>query len=239
MEAMPQSRILVVEDEQDIASLVEMHLVDQHFDVTVHHDGHQALQAATSQSWDLMLLDVRLPGCDGLEICKQVRSAGIKTPIMFISAKTTELDRVLGLELGADDYLVKPFSILELLARVKAILRRSEQLTIAPATSDEAVLQLGELVADPAARTVKVNHVEIDLTAREFDLLLHFMRAPGRVFNRAELLDQVWGYGYAGYEHTVNSHINRLRGKIERNPAQPDYVVTVWGVGYKMIGPAP
>ncbi|MEN7343268.1 MAG: response regulator transcription factor [Pseudomonadota bacterium] len=230
-----QARILLVEDESDIAALTEMHLSDAAFDVRVANDGSQGLILASQHEWDLIILDIRLPGVDGLEICKRLRAAGDTTPIVFVSAKTTELDRVLGLELGADDYIVKPFSVLELTARVKALLRRQQQLaseTNGAASSGR--LQLGDLRADPSERSVHVNDNLVELTAREFDLLIHFMRSPGRVFNRAELLDQVWGYGYEGYEHTVNSHINRLRSKIESNPSQPDYIVTVWGVGYKL-----
>lgn len=233
---MTVQRILVVEDEADIAALVEMHLKDQHYAVTVCDDGARGLEQALAGGWDLLLLDIRLPGCDGLEICKRLRAQGDHTPVMFVSAKTTELDRVLGLELGADDYLVKPFSVLELVARVKALLRRHEQTsaTTAETAALSEALVSGAIAVDLPSRSVTVAGNPVELTAREFDLLVHFMRSPGRVFNRAELLDQVWGYGYEGYEHTVNSHINRLRGKIEENPAHPDHIVTVWGVGYKM-----
>ncbi|MES9938471.1 MAG: response regulator transcription factor, partial [Sedimenticola sp.] len=152
----------------------------------------------------------------------------------MLTAKSSELDRVLGLEMGADDYLTKPFSIPELIARIKALFRRVEALQQTPAVQDSpAPLQRGGLVIDTDKRKVVVEGREIDLTAREFDLLLHFASHPGQVFNRLQLLDQVWGYNHDGYEHTVNSHINRLRAKVEKDPSNPDYILTVWGVGYK------
>ncbi|MEO0574738.1 MAG: response regulator transcription factor [Pseudomonadota bacterium] len=229
---MTTERILLVEDERDIADLAAMHLADHHFDVVKCHDGIEALRLATDQQWSLIILDIRLPGIDGLDICKRLRSGGCQTPILIVSAKSTELDRVLGLELGADDYVVKPFGVMELVARVKALLRRVANRA-APMATD--TISVGRVAIDPVQRAVHVDEREVTLTAREFDLLLHFARAPGRVFQRAELLDQVWGYGYEGYEHTVNSHINRLRNKIESDPAHPEHIVTVWGVGYKMV----
>jgi DNA-binding response OmpR family regulator len=161
----------------------------------------------------------------------------------MLTARTSELDRVLGLEVGADDYLTKPFSIPELVARVNAILRRSDQYQSSqessPATQASPPLQFGELRVDPDKRQVQLGNNDIELTAREFDLLWHFASNPERVFTRGQLLDSVWGYGHAGYEHTVNSHINRLRAKIEADPAKPQYVITVWGVGYKFSGNKP
>jgi DNA-binding response OmpR family regulator len=151
----------------------------------------------------------------------------------MLTSKSSELDRVLGLEMGADDYVTKPFSIGELLARVKAIFRRIDEFKSEQRAGEPTILKAGELVIDPEKRHVTVKGRTIDLTAKEFDLLYHFARHPGRVFTRSQLLDRVWGYGHDGYEHTVNSHINRLRAKIEDNPAQPGYILTVWGVGYK------
>ena len=228
---MTAQRILLVEDERDIAELAAMHLNDHHFDVTTCHDGSEALQLAVDQRWSLIILDIRLPGVDGLDICKRLRSDGCQTPILIVSAKSTEFDRVLGLELGADDYVVKPFGVLELVARVKALLRRVQGRAQLASVD---TIRVGRVEIEPAQRSVRVDGRDVTLTAREFDLLLHFARAPGRVYQRAELLDQVWGYGYEGYEHTVNSHINRLRNKIEPDPANPEHIVTVWGVGYKM-----
>jgi DNA-binding response OmpR family regulator len=175
-----------------------------------------------------------LPGIDGLEICRRLRQRPPYTPIMMLTAKASELDRVLGLELGADDYLTKPFSIRELVARVKALFRRIEQLESLSAAQIEEVVQLGALEADTAKREVRVDGAAVALTSKEFDLLLHFLRNPGRVYTRLQLLDAVWGYGYEGYEHNVNCHINRLRAKIEEDPANPRFILTVRGVGYRL-----
>ena len=174
-----------------------------------------------------------LPGLDGLEICRQLRASGNFTPILMLTAKSSELDRVLGLELGADDYLTKPFSVPELTARVKSILRRAEHYQAGHDKNDSDHIVFGDLSINSSKRLVSMREQPVDLTAREFDLLWYFATQPGRVFTRAQLLESVWGYGHDGYEHTVNSHINRLRAKIERNPNKPDYVLTVWGVGYK------
>jgi DNA-binding response OmpR family regulator len=229
-------KILVVEDERDIAELIRLHLSDLDFEVTLAADGHSGLRLATMQSWDLIILDIRLPGPDGLEICRKVRSNASYVPILMLTSKSSELDRVLGLELGADDYVTKPFSVMELMARVKAIFRRSE--TLETGSNDvDAALNIGKIRIEPATRTASIDNTVVDLTAKEFDLLLHFARNPGRVYRRAELLDCVWGYGHDGYEHTVNSHINRLRSKIEPDSANPEYIVTVWGVGYKLCAP--
>jgi DNA-binding response OmpR family regulator len=236
-----QRRVLVVEDEQDIADLVALHLRDEGFAVTLANDGHAGMREACGRDWDLVILDIRLPGPDGLSICRALRQNHDYVPILMLTSKTTELDRVLGLELGADDYVSKPFSVSELVARARAILRRVEALESrqleASQKADEALIRVGNIAINTTTRMVRVEQQSIELTAREFDLLLHFARHPGRVFNRAQLLDSVWGYGHDGYEHTVNSHINRLRAKIEENSAAPKYIVTVWGVGYKLSAP--
>ncbi|MEM8684026.1 MAG: response regulator transcription factor [Pseudomonadota bacterium] len=227
-------RILVVEDEADIAELLELHLADLCDEVVIARDGHDGMRLATESDWTLIILDLRLPGPDGLQICRAVRKARSYQPIMMLTAKSAELDRVLGLETGADDYLTKPFSVLELVARVRAIVRRVDSMRERPAetTHDEQIVR-GEVSIDPERREVSLCGKPVELTAKEFDLLDHFVRHPGRVFRRADLLDSVWGYGHEGYEHTVNSHINRLRAKIEKDPARPEMIVTVWGVGYK------
>jgi DNA-binding response OmpR family regulator len=232
-----QRKILVVEDEPDIAELVALHLRDANFEVVLAEDGHVGMREACARVWDLVILDIRLPGPDGLGICRALRANCDYVPILMLTSKTAELDRVLGLELGADDYVSKPFSVTELVARVKAILRRMEAAKGREDSSEEQAIEVGEISIDPKTREVFVEQQRIDLTAREFDLLLHFARHPGQVFNRAKLLDSVWGYGHDGYEHTVNSHINRLRMKIELNSAAPKYIVTVWGVGYKLSVP--
>jgi DNA-binding response OmpR family regulator len=174
-----------------------------------------------------------LPGLDGLEICKRLRGQAITVPILMLTAKTSEFDRVLGLELGADDYLTKPFSIKELQARVKAILRRADISSRQRAQDDDEAIASGSLLIDVRGRNVSIDGRALELTAKEFDLLLHFARHPGRVYSRAQLLDQIWGYSHSGYEHTVNTHINRLRKKIEAGPETTQYIETVWGVGYR------
>jgi DNA-binding response OmpR family regulator len=175
---------------------------------------------------------LRLPGIDGLEVCRRVRLEGKYIPILMLTARTSEMDRVLGLETGADDYLTKPFSVIEFIARVKAILRRVQHLA-ASATATPQVLRVGEIEIDIDRRTVQRAGKPVELTAREFDLLVHFAQHPGRVYTRAQLLDQVWGLQREAYEHAVSSHINRLRAKIEPSPAAPRYLQTIWGVGYR------
>ncbi len=224
--------VLVIEDNPDIAKLVALHLKDLDCEVRLAGDGIRGLSQALAGRYDLIILDLMLPGLEGLELCRRLRAEPDYTPILMLTAKSSEVDRVVGLEMGADDYMTKPFSIRELLARVKAIFRRMEVFQQADAESTTRI-KAGDMAIDVDKRTVGVAGEPVELTAREFDLLVQFARHPGRVYTRAQLLDLVWGYGHIGYEHTVNSHINRLRGKIERDPAKPDYVLTVWGVGYK------
>lgn len=226
-------RILIVEDNKDLSDLLGMHLRDLSYEVDIAGDGIEGLQKAGNGRYDLIILDLMLPGIDGLEICRRLRSFSRYVPILMLTSKSSELDRVLGLELGADDYVTKPFSIRELLARVKAMFRRVENLDSARATAEAGIIRVGALTIDPGRRGVLLGGKPVDLTAKEFDLLLHFANHPGRVYTRSQLLDAVWGYGHEGYEHTVNSHINRLRSKIEQNPTDPDFILTVWGVGYK------
>jgi DNA-binding response OmpR family regulator len=225
--------VLVIEDQRDIARLIRLHLQDLSCNVTLRFDGDSGLAEAEAGNWDLIILDLMLPGVDGLEICRRLRGRSLYTPIMMVTAKATEIDRVLGLELGADDYLTKPFSVLELVARVKALFRRLEALAENSSPASKHAIRSGDLVINPEKREVSLEGKAVNLTAKEFDLLLHFARNRGRVYSRLQLLDAVWGYGHDGYEHNVNCHINRLRAKIERNPAQPKYILTVRGVGYK------
>jgi len=231
------NRILVIEDDHDIAHLLELHLQDMCLSVDLADDGEQGLLLAKKGCYGLIILDLMLPNLDGLEVCRRLRTYSIQTPILMLTAKSSEFDRVLGLELGADDYLTKPFSIKELLARVKAILRRVELLKAQPLPATSKRIDINGIMIDPVGRVVTVDNRQVDLTAREFDLLLYFVLHPGRVCSRAHLLDRVWGYGHEGYEHTVNSHINRLRKKIETDPAHAQHILTVWGVGYKFAEP--
>ena len=228
--------ILVAEDQADIRDLLVMNLRGAGYEVAAVADGAAALASQAEQRSDLLILDLMMPALDGLEVCKALRARGRATPILMLTAKSTELDRVLGLELGADDYLTKPFSVLELQARVKALLRRSS-VTAArsaeAATHKPGAIAAGALRIDRVQRRAWLAGAEIVLTPREFDLLWHFVQHPGRVFTRSELLADVWGYGHDGYDHTVNSHINRLRTKLGDERAESGFIHTVWGVGYR------
>ncbi|MDH3379378.1 MAG: response regulator transcription factor [Gammaproteobacteria bacterium] len=223
---------LIVEDNVDISRLVGLHLRDLGFESDNADDGVAALALFSSKHYDLVILDLMLPGLNGLEVCREIRKQAGYTPVLMLTAKSTELDRVVGLESGADDYVTKPFSVIELMARVKALLRRADAM----AQDDghvTAIITHADLEIDVKRRKVTVAGRTVELTAKEFDLLLYFARHPGTVHSRSELLQEVWGYKHDGYEHTVNSHINRLRAKIEDNAADPRYILTVWGVGYK------
>lgn len=228
------NRVLVIEDNRDLAEVLKMHLQDLSLKVDLADDGAAGLTKAETGIYDLIILDLMLPGLDGMEICRRVRRKNEYTPILMLTSKSSELDRILGLEMGADDYVTKPFSLKELIARVKAILRRVRAMKDDQA-KEEGIICAGPLVVDQSRRLVKISRISVELTAKEFDLLVHFASHPGRVFTRTQLLDIVWGYGHDGYEHTVNSHINRLRSKIEEDPANPKFILTVWGVGYKFF----
>jgi DNA-binding response OmpR family regulator len=228
------SHILVAEDQADIRDLIVLNLQGAGYAVTAVADGQAALDSQLETASDLLILDLIMPRLDGLDVCKALRARGRATPILMLTAKSTELDRVLGLELGADDYLTKPFSMAELLARVKALLRRAALLRAAQtAPAGSAAVRNGDLEIVAARREVRIAGRVLDFTALEFDLLLHFASHPGQVFSRAQLLDAVWGYSHEGYEHTVTTHINRLRAKVEHDPLQPRYILTVRGAGYK------
>jgi DNA-binding response OmpR family regulator len=228
-----QKRILIIEDDADIADMLGVHLREEHYDIVHCARGDDGLRQLEQAAWDALILDLMLPGVDGLEICRRVRAMPRYTPIIIISARSSETHRIVGLELGADDYLAKPFSVLELVARVKALLRRVAALAGGAQGQTGASVLLGKLLIDPLARTASLTGRQLELTPREFDLLHFFARHPGKVFSRMGLLDAVWGYNHEGYEHTVNTHINRLRIKIEDNPAEPNFIRTVWGKGYK------
>lgn len=225
--------VLIIEDTTDIAQLVRMHLEDLDCTVLVENRGDTGLARFREGGIDLVILDLMLPGLDGLSVCREIRTLPGYTPVLMLTARSSELDRVLGLEMGADDYLTKPFSVAELTARVKALFRRVDAMSQPTKEPDNKILTCDQLRIDPSKRRVWIADAEVELTAREFDLLLHFASHPGQVFSRLQLLDAVWGYNHEGYEHTVNTHINRLRGKIETDLTHPHYIVTVWGVGYR------
>jgi DNA-binding response OmpR family regulator len=236
MEAVMGADILVAEDQADIRDLIALNLRHAGYHVTPVADGRAALDSQSERTSDLLILDLMMPGLDGLEVCKALRAKGRAMPILMLTAKSTELDRVLGLELGADDYLTKPFSMAELLARVKALLRRADLMRQAQSQTSGAgsALRNGEIEIAVSRREVRVRAQAVELTALEFDLLLYFAQHPGHVFSRAQLLDAVWGYSHEGYEHTVTTHINRLRAKLESDPMRPTVILTVRGAGYKM-----
>lgn len=225
-------KVLIVEDDADISGLIEIHLRDMGFDTLIADRGDTALEIALTETFDFIILDIMLPGKDGLEVCRELRGSKIKTPILMLTARSEEIDKILGLEMGADDYLTKPFSIRELTARVKAILRRTESQSD-PASGSREILRYNELVIDKDKRKVLLRNERIDLTPKEFDLLALMAENPGKSYSRENLLNVVWGYEFAGYEHTVNSHINRLRSKIETDLSAPKYILTSWGVGYR------
>ncbi|QSP95744.1 response regulator transcription factor [Marinobacter salinisoli] len=228
--------VLIVEDNPGIGELVSMQVTDLGMRAILVSRGDDGLKRFRQGGIDLVILDLMLPGMDGLAVCREIRSCPGYVPVLMLTAKSSELDRVLGLEMGADDYLTKPFNVAELAARIKALFRRVDAMAAqsnAPDEPDELVA--GQLRIDPARHRAFIDDREVELTAREFDLLWHFARHRGRVFSRAQLLDAVWGYNHEGYEHTVNTHINRLRNKIETDPADPRYIQTVWGVGYRFM----
>ena len=225
-------KVLLVEDDKNIVALLEIHLKDLDCELKRAYDGNTGLKYALEESFDLMILDVMLPGMDGVEICRQVRAEKIATPILMLTARSEEIDKVLGLESGADDYLTKPFSVREFIARVKAIFRRMNMMG-APKSAETPKIEYEGLAVDAERRKVTIAGERIELTPKEFDLLYLLASHPGRSYSRDKLLSLVWGYEFNGYEHTVNSHINRLRAKIEPDMSNPKYILTTWGVGYR------
>ena len=230
------NKILIIEDDPHIVELLEIHLGDLGYELKQAADGVAGVEKFEEDEYALVILDLMLPKLDGFEVCKQIRAQNTYTPILMLTSRAEELDKVLGLELGADDYITKPFSIRELVARIKAIFRRIEadkEKATGNAKSKELIF--GDLKIYLDKRKVLLDKAPIDLTAKEFDLLALFASNPGRAYSRQELLDMVWGYQFDGYEHTVNSHINRLRSKIEQDPANSKYIKTVWGIGYSFV----
>jgi two-component system alkaline phosphatase synthesis response regulator PhoP len=228
--------VLIVEDDLDIANLIRVNLLELGVEIEHQDNGDKALQQALNNHYSLLILDVMLPGMNGLDICRQVREKKPEQAIIMLTAKSSETDRVLGLELGADDYMTKPFSVRELQARVRSqlrkvhVLQQSQQNNV---NSDDKPLVVGHLSINQKNHQVIFKERSLELTATEFELLHHLASHPNQVFSRSQLLESVWGYHHSGYEHTVNSHINRLRAKIEQDATSPQSVQTVWGVGYK------
>ena len=226
--------VLIIEDDIEIVHLLEIHLIDLQCQVISANNGDEGLRLAIEKAPDLIILDIMLPGIDGIEVCQKIRAHSIKTPIIMLTAKSEEIDKVLGLEIGADDYLTKPFSVREFIARVKAIFRRqkmSSPTEMEPANNP--TLHFGKLSIDIEMRKVMLNGNRVDLSPKEFELLVLLSSNPGKSYDRAKLLNLIWGYEFKGYEHTVNSHINRLRSKIEPDMSSPMYILTTWGIGYK------
>ncbi len=234
MSASTSSPILIVEDDKDLSELIKIQLLDLNYEIHQSFNGIDAIDKINTGTFSLIILDIMLPGKDGFEICKTIRKNDSLTPILMLTAKAEEIDKIMGLEFGADDYLTKPFSIRELTARVKALIRRS-QVSTSQTNSVNDAISFGELSIYPNKRVIELRGDTFDLTSKEFDLLMLFATNPGRAYSRQELLDVVWGYQYNGYSHTVNSHINRLRSKIERDPSDPTFIKTVWGVGYRFV----
>jgi DNA-binding response OmpR family regulator len=224
------SRILVVDDDPTVAEVVMSYLHREGLDARHADDGLAALAAAADYQPDLVVLDLMLPGIDGLEVCRRLRAGGSSVPIVMLTARGAEEDRVLGLEVGADDYVTKPFSARELVLRIQSVLRRT--VGSATGTSLPPAIEDGDLHLDTIARTAAASGVDLMLTSREFDLLAHLTAHPGRAFTREELMEQVWGWEY-GDRSTVTVHVRRLREKVEKNPSEPVRLVTVWGVGYR------
>jgi len=226
------SKILIIEDDRDIADLIAIHMDDNGHESTKVHDGKEGLLKAMEGLHDLIILDLKLPGMDGLEICQKLRLEKMDVPIIMLTSKSEEIDKVLGLEIGADDYMTKPFSLRELVARVKTVMRRGRTQAEASATEEE-LIEFENFYLDVSRRIVKSYQEQHDLSPKEFDLLVLLAKNPGKTYSRSDLLNQVWGVDFEGFEHTVNSHINRLRSKIEKNMNEPEFILTTWGVGYK------
>jgi DNA-binding response OmpR family regulator len=226
--------ILVIEDDRELAAVLSMHIEDMGFEAEQAFDGQAGLRKAVEGGYALIILDLMLPKFDGISVCTGIREKDPYTPILVLTAKAEETDRVFGLEVGADDYVTKPFSVPELMARIRALLRRSRRGGAPEGNAvSPSVARISDLTVDFEKRKVTLGSRVVELTVKEFDLLGLFVRNPGRAYSRADILGLVWGYQFQGYEHTVNTHINRLRNKIEADPARPRYLKTVWGVGYR------
>jgi two-component system alkaline phosphatase synthesis response regulator PhoP len=228
-----REKLLIVEDDPAIQRMIGDYFRHVGYDIVTASDGESGVRLAQSERPAAMILDLMLPKLDGLSVCRQVRERNSSLPIIMLTAKDDVVDKVLGLEMGADDYLTKPFSLRELEARLKTVLRRTRTRPGDSDDADQIPILRGDLRIDPGRREVTVNGRAIELTPKEFELLSLFAAHPGRVYSRKYLLENIWDYTYSGYDRTIDSHINRLRSKIEENPDEPKMVLTVWGVGYK------
>ena len=226
-------KVLLIEDDSTIVNLLNIHLRDLQCEIVAAYDGETGLEKALNQTFDLIILDLMLPKMQGLEVCQEIRKNGNYTPILMLTAKAEEIDKVLGLEMGADDYLTKPFSMREFIARVKVIFRRAKQLKNEPKKTIVSQLQFNNLLIDIEKHKVTVNNRRIDLSPKEYKLLKLLALRPGKTYSRQQLLDLIWGSDFNGSEHTVNTLVNRIRGKIEANINYPKYILTTWGLGYR------
>lgn len=229
---MDTKNVLIVEDDTNITELLAIHLSDLGCKVFSERNGQSGLARAQGETFDLIILDVMLPGLNGMEICRKIRQNDRQTPIMMLTARSEEIDKVMGLETGADDYLTKPFSVREFIARVRVIFRRSEEKARYTVPVPQ-LISIAGLEIDIDKRKVMLRGERLDLSPREFELIVLLASNPGKSYSRKQLLSLVWGYDFEGYEHTVNTHINRLRGKIEADASNPVFVLTTWGVGYR------
>lgn len=228
------NKVLIIEDDANIVELLTIHLYDLGCKIVAENDGQKGLSVAKEEQFDLVILDIMLPGINGMEICRKIRQTDRQTPILMLTARSEEIDKVMGLEIGADDYMTKPFSIKEFIARVKVIFRRKEEYDVsqdAPAIA--STMSFSGLEIDLDKRKVTLDNTRVELSPREFELISLLASNPGKSYSRKRLLNLVWGYDFEGYEHTVNSHINRLRGKIEKDITHPKFILTTWGVGYR------
>ncbi|HUB60778.1 MAG TPA: response regulator transcription factor [Puia sp.] len=223
--------ILLVEDDPQITNLLNLHLHEPFYRVTACDRGAAALSRLADMTFHLVILDIMLPDLSGVEICRRIREQDERTPILMLSSLGEETDKVTALELGADDYLTKPFGVFELMARVKALMRRGSEEP--RESAGENVLARGDLVIDREKKKVMIRGERLELTPKEFDLLVLMASHPGKTYTRHELLEQIWGFAFQEYEHTVTSHINRLRIKLEKNISKPEYILTTWGTGYR------
>ncbi len=227
------NQALIIEDDRNIVELLAIHLKDIGFEATRAYTVSEGMHLGLTQTFQLIVLDLMLPGGEGLEICKKIRAEGITTPVLILTAKSEEIDKVLGLEMGADDYLTKPFGIREFQARVKAVVRRSLPAHAQPHGGAVGAMQFESLMIEPDMRRVSIRGQRVELSPKEFELLVLLASHPGRSYDREELLKLIWGYDYEGMAHTVNAHINRLRSKIEPDMQTPTYILTTWGIGYR------